>query len=117
MSDYVLELIKQELLRENPLSALDDLPVGTYETLRECKHKIEQQAEEIQRLQNQWIPVTERLPEHNQLVLIWEGNGVHFGRWHKGINDWLFYSPTWPREITHWMPLPEPPQQEKGKND
>lgn len=41
MSD-ILELIKFELLRENPLSDLDDLPVGTVEVLKACRDEIQQ---------------------------------------------------------------------------
>ena len=56
----------------------------------------------------QWIPVTERLPEKNTDVLIYnieEYMGTDFltkdGKWF------------WNEELppTHWMPLPEPPKE------
>lgn len=64
-----------------------------------------------------WIPVTkDTMPPPNTDVLIWvaEDRNVHeIGRWDPedpSCNGWdtnhdlLKY-----REITHWMPLPEPP--------
>lgn len=66
-----------------------------------------------------WIPVTERLPEYMENVLVTDG--VFSGM---GWRDWYDYRGTKPREdywiapstnvnelnITHWMPLPEPPE-------
>lgn len=66
----------------------------------------------------QWIPVTERLPEHLTSVIIHRKDG--------GIFIWEYFdtSPTdecWIDDsmnvysfydVTHWMPLPEPPEEE-----
>ena len=55
----------------------------------------------------QWIPVTERLPDRWQNVLSVSKYGKHcvdcvftYGSWWSG------------GEVTHWMPLPEPPKGE-----
>lgn len=72
-----------------------------------------------ERKHRKWIPVTERLPEYMENVLITDG--VFSGM---GWRDWYDYRGTKPREdywiapstnvnelnITHWMPLPEPPK-------
>lgn len=59
-----------------------------------------------------WIPVTERLPEDDRSVL------VTCGRYYKSFI--ARYNHTWKKwrvsgtlHITHWMPLPLPPKEEK----
>ena len=59
-----------------------------------------------------WIPVSERLPEAHRLVLCrWtRGIGASYGfaRYqHEGV--WYVLNEGMP-EVTHWMPLPEPPK-------
>jgi hypothetical protein len=65
-----------------------------------------------------WIPVTERLPSEN---------GLYFCCWKALCNDksWIIRLATWradtgwmnmsdepmKKPITHWMPLPEPPEE------
>lgn len=56
---------------------------------------------------NRWIPVTERLPEKHDRVLVYS-NATRMGRSIDFINsngNWY----TTPK-VTHWMPLPEPPK-------
>lgn len=64
-----------------------------------------------------WIPVTKRLPEESQFVLAYgeklfpnrhDGGTVYVTR---RIEDyWSGLGRT--KNITHWMPLPEPPKEE-----
>lgn len=64
-----------------------------------------------------WIPVTERLPEDSmQKVLVFvphiHGDIVDGGRY-LGADGWVLEG--WyltQSAVTHWMPLPEPPEEE-----
>ena len=63
----------------------------------------------------QWISVKDRLPKYENPVLA--GNAelcfVNTAWYHVATKRWVFPSGTF-CEVTHWMPLPEPP---KGEND
>ena len=68
-----------------------------------------------------WIPVTERLPEKMQYVLVryqnndmavasWFGGDEHIRFWRAMADEgWCADCDT---EPTHWMPLPQPPKEE-----
>ena len=62
---------------------------------------------------NEWISVKDRLPEQYKTVIGWDGHFMgeveHHGNdfvWmdDDGFNDFA--------DVTHWMPLPEPPEGE-----
>ena len=64
-----------------------------------------------------WIPVTERLPRPNKLVLCWwqsgDGEREHYGfATFQSHGVWYVSNEGMP-EVTHWMPLPEPPSGER----
>lgn len=81
--------------------------------------------EERERLKEQipkWIPVTERLPNCNGCYLVWI---PHFFGGEIGMPSICYFdgSNTWhdsygvdferilhPDDVTHWMPLPQPPE-------
>lgn len=78
---------------------------------------------EIEKLRGQvprWIPVTERLPDHDELVLvIASGKPKENITLDGAIELATLYSDgwcleTWPEwtgaNVTYWMPLPEPPE-------
>jgi hypothetical protein len=67
---------------------------------------------------NRWIPVEDALPEKKQKVLVFykaigEKNNIHDDviatNWRKANGDFIPFAGY---EITHWMPLPEPPEKE-----
>ena len=65
-----------------------------------------------------WIPVTERLPHELLTVIIAVPNEKRTdvmpaylaNGWWKASNDWCYEK----NEVSHWMPLPKPPCDEKG---
>ena len=68
---------------------------------------------------NQWISVNDRLPKHRGDVLIfYDKHGGEYGiGWFSCENHdpyWVMGGAMLPYNVTHWMPLPEPP---KGEDD
>ena len=91
---------------------------GQNEQLREAAALVTKESAEL--LERRWIPVEERLPEDRSDVLVvayWhERWGAYMGwcaperaAWsvHVGIGDRSDIA------VTHWMPLPEPPEEER----
>ena len=72
----------------------------------------------IQRLEAQiprWISVEERLPEKGMVVLVmWHGE-MAFARYTPHRLGWYNLDTRYdsPNAVSHWMPLPEPPKEEK----
>ena len=67
-----------------------------------------------------WIPVTERLPEAGERVLCYCRANIYEvmkmrtdGAWVH--NDTVYDSAYMSGFVTHWMPLPEPPQKGEGE--
>lgn len=94
--------------------------------MREAADQIERDQKEIAELREkvpQWISVEDRMPdtvpcdagtEYSEAVVVWtNGNKAMIAVW-DGI-DWICPCDFWEacgEEITHWMPLPEPPKED-----
>jgi len=67
-------------------------------------------------LARRWIPVEERLPTAGEEVLSFSENYGHVvarldgGKWYAIHTDTETGEPWIREEVTHWMPLPEPPE-------
>lgn len=60
---------------------------------------------------NRWIPVEDALPEENARCLVYTESGGYgisrkIGR---NLEKWNCFG----LQVTHWMPLPEPPEKEQ----
>lgn len=109
--------------KECPSNELKDM-MGVYPCadllMMKAADLIEQQAARIAELKAKaprWIPCSERMPSDHVGVLLWDsidnttftGHYSGSGGWDvDGFNDGTFYF-----EITHWMPLPEAPEEVK----
>lgn len=59
-----------------------------------------------------WIPVSERLPEDESMVLVWsQSNGLHLA-YLDSYRQWRDADMNFGKKITRWMPIPEPPEVE-----
>ena len=86
---------------------------------KHCIDQIERDQKEIADLREkqQWIPVTERMPERDIQVIGWYKDNP-FSQYRLGVvawngNGWIFvYAHRYVTDVTHWMPLPQPLKEE-----
>lgn len=58
-----------------------------------------------------WIPVSDRLPESSQRVIVCRENGKVEQGVFLGVNGWWKVYGTNTKAVTHWMPMPVPPEE------
>lgn len=59
---------------------------------------------------NGWISVEDRLPEYNERVLTYVPNPEYSTFKISILRGWALRCPA--HQITHWLPLPEPPEED-----
>jgi hypothetical protein len=65
---------------------------------------------------NRWVPVTERLPEDSNHVIVMLKRGrVDFGYYDTAKEEWWDKYDDGLMSVSHWRPLPSAPEQETGK--
>ena len=109
------------------------------QTLDEAANAIEELTAELEYIKRQydlavedlekigwgeWIPVTERLPEEHEIVLVCNAEYGRSGLGFATVAVWdgTYWIEIWDRRtalhrISHWMPLPEPPKEERKDAD
>ena len=65
---------------------------------------------------NKWIKCSDRLPEIGETILVYGGGDIHKGR--RSLNEEinrsgtiLMFSTDGGTLVSHWMPLPKPPEE------
>ena len=53
-----------------------------------------------------WVACSERMPEHGDMVLVFNGNSIEIDALATGEFDFE----CWCDSVTHWMPLPDMPE-------
>ncbi len=88
------------------------LLIAQQEKMCESFEKMGEQIKELESQIPRWIPVEERLPENWVGVIVYsEEMGVLNNGW--TVDGKWFDQTTILDDITHWMPLPEGPEEEK----
>ena len=110
----------QDQLHNEAADAIEELQ-QTVEHYKGCADDWYKEACDYKAALPRWIPVTERLPEDFKAVLVYTPKFLNqFMAYHKD-DGWRVWSPqdnhgvpfiNGQGEITHWMPLPEPPKEE-----
>lgn len=61
---------------------------------------------------SKWISVKDRLPTKDKLVLVINGDRIEIMTYLGHYKSSLYWVNSWgkPIDVTHWMPLPEPPK-------
>lgn len=105
-----MRLIDADALEQEFTGCVEECACCTYSDehlgIDKCRCKLITNAKTI----NEWISVKDRLPEEERHVLVWVKDGY-------SLIDWTFngqwqVNPYMRNDITHWMPLPEPPKEE-----
>lgn len=102
------DMEKRMARTEEEFLAIDDSIVGE---IPFCADHLIVNGVTVQR----WIPVTERLPESGKCVLVCSKDGmVAEGSYKAYEKKWTQFrwNVTDLQNVTHWMPLPEPPKGE-----
>lgn len=116
-ADAVLETIKQY-----PIGTYGGVPIYS-ESLNAVKDEVEDLPTiEPESLRPSWIPVEERLPEKKRMCLLFTPcDGFMCVGFYAGNDNWekrdkweiitaMRSTKMLTKKVTHWMPLPEPPE-------
>ena len=106
-----------ELLGEVQETGVNEIPAG-FGCTREyiANEKVASHLTDHGVTVQEWIPVTERLPEESGMYIITANDGhaqrVSFVQWQKKNRMWNLTGARSYWRVTHWQPLPQPPKGE-----
>ena len=87
--------------------------------MKKTDEQLQQEVAEIRRFVDgeQWIPADERTPEISGTYIVCckeqDLKHVTFAKFYKKLGYWELKGSRTFWKVTHWMPLPEPPEEEK----
>ena len=114
-----IDIVDRGTSGDQVMDILASWKVNAYKLL-EDNHKLESRIAELE-AERRWIPVGERLPEDGESVLIAVDSAfapychVYEAFHHSAATQWatangLYFHGVEYARVTHWMPLPEPPE-------
>lgn len=99
---------------ERAIEILDPEHRENYDGMDEVNEACRMGMEALER--TRWIPCSERLPEvckdTSYLAYIPSFGAADIADYHPDVDEWTFMG--LPITVTHWMPLPEPPEEVQG---
>ena len=86
--------------------------IATLCSMPECANANVSSRDKNVLIRSGWISVKDRLPEHFEPVLVCrEKNGSPYvEQGYKDVGEWWKVYGTRTKQVTYWMPLPEPPE-------
>jgi hypothetical protein len=101
--------IQQLEKRAIHLEALNLSNLTTITMQERTRARLQERISQLEAQVPRWIPVEERLPEQDTLVLVGGYGEVASGFYHEKHGLWITHAEI---DFTHWMPLPEPPKED-----
>lgn len=107
----------REMTIDRAIEILDPEHWEIYDGLDEVNEACRMGMEALER--TRWIPCSERMPEvckdTSYLSYIPSFGAADIADYHPDVDEWTFMG--LPITVTHWMPLPEPPEEEQNETD
>lgn len=120
-TDFSIEMAVTEMLDK----AMKDNTPRKYARLllegAEIIKQLEKERDEARAKEQKWIPVDERTPQDEQEVVVYyqhryASGGVHPFTW-RALRGFGYAPNGFPFDVTHWMPLPEPPKEDRNAEE
>lgn len=112
----IMECAHGHCLSECPYDSSDECVEDLLDDALALIERLESERDAALAKVPRWISVEERLPEHEHEVLVYTdryGGRTEFAYYVRHLEAWYQNCCLLIPNVTHWMPLPEPPKEEE----